>query len=126
MALNWWNVSDPSLDTSTSSSSFIFAHTPNSSQHHYHTLDLQTPRSQHVEHAERYRRTIEGCHRLARCVGDPSTNSKFASDPFRTLRVPFLSAEHASIAKRALEVDREQNADFVERTIETEGTELIV
>lgn len=63
---------------------------------------------------------------MARCVSDPSTDSKFASDPFRSLRVPFLSAEHASIAKRALEVDREQNADFVERTIETEGTDLIV
>jgi len=42
------------------------------------------------------------------------------------MRVPFANQEHATIAKRALEVDREQNAEFVERTITVEGDELIM
>lgn len=40
--------------------------------------------------------------------------------------MPFAIPEHATMAKRALEVDREQNAEFVERTLEVEGDELIM
>lgn len=43
-----------------------------------------------------------------------------------TIRVPFLTPEHATIARRALDVDREQNASFVEREITVEGAELIM
>lgn len=44
----------------------------------------------------------------------------------RTLRIPFLNAEHAVVAKRALDVDREVNAGLVERTTEVEGEVLVV
>jgi hypothetical protein len=50
----------------------------------------------------------------------------FLLTAFRSMRVPFASEEHATTAKRALEVDREQNAEFVERTIEVQGDELIM
>ncbi|WWD21526.1 hypothetical protein CI109_106012 [Kwoniella shandongensis] len=43
-----------------------------------------------------------------------------------TLRVPFHSPEHARVAQRALEVDREQNGTFVSREIEVEGDVLVV
>jgi hypothetical protein len=44
----------------------------------------------------------------------------------RSLRIPFLTHEHAAIAKRSLEVDREQNSSFVRRTISVEADELVV
>lgn len=40
--------------------------------------------------------------------------------------IPFANTEHAKLAKRALEVDREQNAEFVERTVEVEGEDLLM
>ncbi|KAL1411498.1 hypothetical protein Q8F55_002459 [Vanrija albida] len=43
-----------------------------------------------------------------------------------TLRIPFHTAQHAAHAKRALDVDREVNAGFVERTTKVEGDELVV
>ncbi|CAK9782478.1 Pcc1-domain-containing protein [Cutaneotrichosporon oleaginosum] len=43
-----------------------------------------------------------------------------------TLRIPFLTAEHAAMAKRALDVDREVNMDLVERVTSLEGEELVV
>jgi hypothetical protein len=45
---------------------------------------------------------------------------------YRSMRVPFPDQGHAKTAKRALEVDREQNAEFVERSIEVEGDELVM
>jgi hypothetical protein len=42
------------------------------------------------------------------------------------MRIPFLTHEHAAIAKRSLEVDREQNSAFVRRTISVEADELVV
>ncbi|GFZ47781.1 hypothetical protein JCM24511_05528 [Saitozyma sp. JCM 24511] len=42
------------------------------------------------------------------------------------MRIPFLTHEHAAIAKRSLEVDREQNSAFVRRTIAVEADELVV
>jgi len=42
------------------------------------------------------------------------------------MRIPFYTPAHALIAKRALEVDREQNGTFVERDLAVEGAELIV
>lgn len=44
----------------------------------------------------------------------------------RTLRIPFLNAEHAAVAKRALDVDREVNAGLVERVTELQGEVLVV
>lgn len=44
----------------------------------------------------------------------------------RSMRIPFLTHEHAAIAKRSLEVDREQNSAFVRRTISVEADELVV
>ena len=42
------------------------------------------------------------------------------------MRVPFISSDHAQIAKRAVEVDREQNSEFVERELIVEGDVLRV
>jgi hypothetical protein len=42
------------------------------------------------------------------------------------MRVPFANEAHADTAKRALEVDREQNADFVERKLVVKGDELVM
>ncbi|RSH86776.1 uncharacterized protein EHS24_005048 [Apiotrichum porosum] len=42
------------------------------------------------------------------------------------MRIPFFTAEHAEIGKRALDVDREVNAGLVERWTEVEGAELVV
>ncbi len=44
----------------------------------------------------------------------------------RQLRIPFPTAEHATIAKRALSVDRELNASHVSRSIELDGSVMIV
>ncbi|BEI86589.1 hypothetical protein CcaverHIS002_0608760 [Cutaneotrichosporon cavernicola] len=43
-----------------------------------------------------------------------------------TLRIPFLNGEHAAIAKRALDVDREVNMELVERETAVEGSVLVV
>ncbi|WVR04674.1 hypothetical protein IAU60_001685 [Kwoniella sp. DSM 27419] len=43
-----------------------------------------------------------------------------------TVRIPFHIPEHAEIARRALDVDREQNGTFVHREMEVEGYELVV
>ncbi len=42
------------------------------------------------------------------------------------MKVPFQSREYAIVAKRALEVDREQNRQFVDRSIGVEGENLVV
>ena len=42
-----------------------------------------------------------------------------------TVRVPFASAKHASIAKQAIEVDRELQPDVVKRVLEVEDDVLI-
>jgi EKC/KEOPS complex subunit PCC1/LAGE3 len=43
-----------------------------------------------------------------------------------TLRIPFLTPEHAATAKRALDVDREVNMDLVERETALEREVLVV
>ena len=43
----------------------------------------------------------------------------------RTVRIPFASARHASIAKQVIEVDRELQAQAVKRSLTTEEDELI-
>ncbi|KAL1917496.1 uncharacterized protein VTP21DRAFT_3889 [Calcarisporiella thermophila] len=43
-----------------------------------------------------------------------------------TLRVPFPTGREATIAKQALEVDRELRADQVKRTIHVDGSKLVV
>ena len=43
-----------------------------------------------------------------------------------SMRIPFYTSEHAVAAKRALEVDKEQNAQFVHRTIEAQDSDLVV
>ncbi|ORY30374.1 transcription factor Pcc1-domain-containing protein [Naematelia encephala] len=43
-----------------------------------------------------------------------------------TLQIPFYNPEHARTAMRALQVDREQNATFVQRSISTQEETLIV
>ncbi|TCD61121.1 hypothetical protein EIP91_009017 [Steccherinum ochraceum] len=42
-----------------------------------------------------------------------------------TVRVPFASAKHASIAKQVIEVDKELQPQVVVRTIDVEGEELV-
>ena len=43
-----------------------------------------------------------------------------------TIKIPFANEAHATIAKRAILVDRELNAHLVERTMSVEGSVLIV
>ena len=43
----------------------------------------------------------------------------------RTVRIPFASAKHASIAKQVIEVDKELQPQAVQRTIEVEGDYLV-
>jgi len=43
-----------------------------------------------------------------------------------TVRIPFSSSDHATIAKRAIEVDRELQPQAVKRTIVVQGDDLIV
>ncbi|RXK36303.1 hypothetical protein M231_06439 [Tremella mesenterica] len=43
-----------------------------------------------------------------------------------TLKIPFYTSQHAQIAKKVLQVDKEQNAQLVERQLEVEGNILIV
>jgi len=45
---------------------------------------------------------------------------------FSTIKIPFAKEEHAVIARRAIQVDRELNAHLVERKMEVEGSILIV
>jgi len=42
-----------------------------------------------------------------------------------TARVPFLSAEHASIAQRTIQVDKELQPHAVKRTLVVEGDVLV-
>lgn len=42
------------------------------------------------------------------------------------LRIPFMNAQHAAIAKRSLDVDREPNLELVERRTAVEGDVLVV
>lgn len=42
------------------------------------------------------------------------------------LRIPFYNEEHARIAKRSLDVDREPNFELVERRTVVEGSVLVV
>lgn len=44
----------------------------------------------------------------------------------RTLRIPFFNPEHAAIAKRSLDVDREVNLGLVDRQTSLEGEVLVV
>lgn len=44
---------------------------------------------------------------------------------FRTIRVPFLSPEHADIAKRVIDVDKELQPKAVKRTLAVEGEILV-
>ena len=43
----------------------------------------------------------------------------------RTVRIPFASAKHASIAKQVIEVDAELQAKAVKRKLETEDDALM-
>jgi len=42
-----------------------------------------------------------------------------------TVRIPFISSQHATIAKQVIEVDAELQRDAVKRTLTVEGDELI-
>lgn len=42
------------------------------------------------------------------------------------LRIPFMNAQHAAIAKRSLDVDREPNLELVERRTAVDGDVLVV
>jgi len=42
-----------------------------------------------------------------------------------TIRIPFLTAEHAIIAKRVIEVDKELQPHVVKRTIEVQNDVLV-
>lgn len=42
-----------------------------------------------------------------------------------TVRVPFLSPEHASIAQQSIQVDRELQPHSVKRTLTVEGDVLV-
>ncbi|KAJ3518489.1 hypothetical protein NM688_g9433 [Phlebia brevispora] len=42
-----------------------------------------------------------------------------------TVRVPFASARHASIAKQVIEVDKELQPEVVKRVLEVEGDVLV-
>ncbi|KAG2017955.1 hypothetical protein CC2G_007414 [Coprinopsis cinerea AmutBmut pab1-1] len=42
-----------------------------------------------------------------------------------TISVPFISEKHATIAKRAIEVDAELQPQAVKRTLKIEGNQLI-
>ena len=46
-------------------------------------------------------------------------------DEDRSVRIPFANPEHASIAKRVIEVDSELQAHLVKRSLEVENCELI-
>ncbi|KZT53241.1 transcription factor Pcc1, partial [Calocera cornea HHB12733] len=41
------------------------------------------------------------------------------------IRIPFASAEHANIAQRVIDVDKELQPKVVRRILEVEGTELV-
>ncbi|KZP00575.1 Pcc1-domain-containing protein [Calocera viscosa TUFC12733] len=41
------------------------------------------------------------------------------------IRVPFSSAEHADIAQRVIDVDKELQPKVVKRTLQVDGTELV-
>ncbi|ORX33930.1 transcription factor Pcc1-domain-containing protein [Kockovaella imperatae] len=43
-----------------------------------------------------------------------------------SMRIPFLNHQHATIAKRALEVDKEQHPGLIHRTIEVENEAVVV
>ncbi|EIW71225.1 hypothetical protein TREMEDRAFT_67629 [Tremella mesenterica DSM 1558] len=43
-----------------------------------------------------------------------------------TLKIPFYTSQHAQIAKKVLQVDKEQNAQLVERQLEVEENILVV
>jgi len=43
-----------------------------------------------------------------------------------TFRIPFTSQEHAIIAKRVMDVDKELQADSVKRMLQVEDNELVV
>jgi len=49
-------------------------------------------------------------------------------EPLHTvsLRIPFHTAHHAHVAKRSLDVDREQNATFVTRSTDVDGADLVI
>ena len=42
-----------------------------------------------------------------------------------TVRVPFASAKHASIAKQVIEVDKELQPQVVKRVLDVEGDVLV-
>ena len=46
-------------------------------------------------------------------------------DEDRSVRIPFANPEHASIAKRVIEVDSELQAHLVKRSLDVEDCELI-
>jgi hypothetical protein len=48
------------------------------------------------------------------------------SNEHSTIKIPFANEAHATIAKRAILVDRELNAHLVERTMSVEGSVLVV
>ncbi|KDQ14340.1 hypothetical protein BOTBODRAFT_110317 [Botryobasidium botryosum FD-172 SS1] len=52
----------------------------------------------------------------------PSSDSQWHTV---TIRIPFLTAEHATIAKRVIDVDRELQPHVVKRTLEVEGETLV-
>jgi EKC/KEOPS complex subunit PCC1/LAGE3 len=48
-----------------------------------------------------------------------------SNETYSTVRVPFLSAEHASIAQRTIQVDKELQPHAVKRTLIAEGDVLV-
>ena len=45
--------------------------------------------------------------------------------PSRTVRIPFASNKHATIAKQVIDVDAELQKEAVKRSLTVEGDELI-
>ena len=67
-------------------------------------------------------------HSMAYRVSEPADHPNvrvFMSGLPRTVRIPFASNKHASIAKQAIEVDAELQKDAVKRTLMVEGDDLI-
>ena len=55
----------------------------------------------------------------------PQSIAKLNEDASSTVRVPFASPQHASIAKQVIEVDRELQPQAVERTLQLEDDVLV-
>lgn len=77
----------------------------------------------HLNHDDKYRR-----RRMAHDVGQPFrswTIAELNRDSCSTVRVPFASPNHASIAKQVIEVDKELQPHAVKRVLQVEDDVLV-